>query len=198
MAVKNNDNYHGKREAQVDFSHKILFWAMLGMFFSVIILSLTSCFPNRKFAKAVKTLNEDPEKAAWYCAEKFPVKDTVIYRDSITFDTLYEYNNYYDTTILHDTITKTNTSPAKTIYKTVYKIKEIVRENTAKVQALELSLRNSTNLIIKKDETIEVLRKEANSWKALARKRFWWLLLVIGAAGGWILRKPLLRIIKPI
>ena len=164
----------------------------------VILLVLSSCLPNRKFAKAVKTMNDNPEQAAWYCATKFPVKDTIIYRDSVTYDTIINTNYLFDTTTIHDTTTITNTSPAKTLVKTVYKVKEIVRENTAKVQALEYALSDATKLIAKKDAQVDDCRKESDEWKGLAKKRFWWLLLVIAAVAGWVLRKPLMRIIKPI
>jgi hypothetical protein len=84
------------------------------------------------------------------------------------------------------------------LVKTVYKVKEIVRENTAKVQALEYALSDATKLIAKKDAQVDDCRKESDEWKGLAKKRFWWLLLVIAAVAGWVLRKPLMRIIKPI
>jgi hypothetical protein len=162
----------------------------------MLVLIATSCLPNRKFAKAVKIMNDQPDQAAWYCAVKFPVKDTVIYRDSITYDTIVNTNYFSDTTTIHDTTTIT--SPAKTLVKTVYKVKEIVRENTAKVQALEYALTESTKIISKKDSEVDECREKSNEWEKLAKKRFWWLLLLIAAVAGWVLRKPLMKIIKPI
>lgn len=164
----------------------------------VLVIFFASCTPNRKFAKAVRTMDNDPEQAAWYCATKFPVKDTIIYRDSVTYDTIINDNYIHDTATIHDTTTITKSSPAKTLVKTVYKVKEIVRENTAKVKALEYALSDATKLIAKKDAQVDECQKKSDEWKGLAKKRFWWLLLLIAAVGGWILRKPLIRIIKPI
>jgi hypothetical protein len=163
----------------------------------VILFALSSCLPNRKFAKAVKIMNNDPEQAAWYCAVKFPVKDTIIYRDSVSYDTIYDTNYITDTTTIHDTTTITKTSPAKTIVKTVYQVKEIVRENTAKVTALEMALAKSTELISNKDAEVKECKEESDEWRSLAKKRFWWLLLIIGMIVGWVLRKPIMKLIKP-
>jgi len=191
-----NDDYQGRSNRQIVTSEQISHWAYVGIIIIMLVLIATSCLPNRKFAKAVKIMNDQPDQAAWYCAVKFPVKDTVIYRDSITYDTIVNTNYFSDTTTIHDTTTIT--SPAKTLIKTVYKVKEIVRENTAKVQALEYALTESTKIISKKDSEVDECREKSNEWEKLAKKRFWWLLLLIAAVAGWILRKPLMKIIKPI
>jgi len=191
-----NDDYQGRSNRQIVTSEQISHWTYVGIIIIMLVLIATSCLPNRKFAKAVKIMNDQPDQAAWYCAVKFPVKDTVIYRDSITYDTIVNTNYFSDTTTIHDTTTIT--SPAKTLVKTVYKVKEIVRENTAKVQALEYALTESTKIISKKDSEVDECREKSNEWEKLAKKRFWWLLLLIAAVAGWILRKPLMKIIKPI
>lgn len=196
--IKKIDDNQGRSDKKVKANDEYVFWVILVGGLILISIFATSCLPNRKFAKAVQTMDSDPEKAAWYCATKFPVKDTIIYRDSVTYDTIINDNYIYDTATIHDTTTITNTSPAKTLVKTVYKVKEIVRENTAKVQALEYAMSDATKLIAKKEAQIEELQKSLGEWRGLAKKRFWWLLLVIAAVSGWVLRKPLMRIIKPI
>jgi hypothetical protein len=190
-----NDDNQGRSDQKVKASQDYIFWVIL---IGILLLFVTSCLPNRKFAKAVRTMDSDPEQAAWYCATKFPVKDTIIYRDSVTYDTIINDNYIYDTATIHDTTTITKSSPAKILVKTVYKVKEIVRENTAKVQALEYALSDAAKLIAKKDAQVDECQKESNEWKGLAKKRFWWLLLVIGLVAGWILRKPIMKLIKPI
>lgn len=193
-----NDDNQGRRERQVITNEQISTWAAIGFLLVVMLLIATSCLPNRKFAKAVGVMNDHPDQAAWYCAIKFPVKDTIIYRDSVTYDTIYDTNYFVDTTTIHDTINKIVSSPAKTLVKTIYKVKEIVRENTAKVQALESSLIESTKIISRKDDEVKECQKKSNEWEATAKKRFWWLLLLIAAIAGWVLRKPLMKMIKPI
>ena len=193
-----DDDNQGRKDCQIITSEKISYWAYVGMIIVMLILIATACLPNRKFAKAVKTMNDDPEQAAWYCATKFPVKDTVIYRDSVSYDTIYDTNYFVDTTTVHDTTTITKTSPAKTIVKTVYQVKEIIRENTAKVTALEYALTDATKIISRKDDEIKSCQTKSEEWKGLAKQRFWWLLLLIAAVAGWILRKPLIKLIKPI
>lgn len=193
--IKRFDDNQGRSDEKVRASQEYVFWVIV---VGILLLFITSCLPNRKFAKAVRVMDSDPEQAAWYCATKFPVKDTIIYRDSVTYDTIINDNYIYDTATIHDTTTITKSSPAKTLVKTVYKVKEIVRENTAKVQALEYALSDATKLIAKKDAQVDDCQKESKEWKGLAKKRFWWLLLLISAVAGWVLRKPLIRIIKPI
>ena len=66
------------------------------------------------------------------------------------------------------------------------------------VQALEFALTESRRIISKKDSEVDECREKSNEWEKLAKKRFWWLLLLIAAVAGWVLRKPLMKIIKPI
>ena len=89
----------------------------------------------RKVEKAINTLNNHPDKAASYCSNRFPSKDTIIYRDSLVLDTLYDLTPVeVDTIYKNDTTIVTITSPAKTIVKTITKIKEITKEPTQKIE----------------------------------------------------------------
>jgi hypothetical protein len=196
MSLIKNDDNQGRSDEKVKAADDYMFWVLVFGILSLTIISITSCLPNKKFAKAVQTMNDHPDQAAWYCAVKFPVKDTIIYRDSVTYDTIINTNYFSDTTTIHDTTTIT--SPAKTLVKTIYKVKEIVRENTAKVTALEYALVESTKIISKKEEDLRSCQNKSEEWRGLAKKRFWWLLLLIAAISGWVLRKPLMKIIKPI
>lgn len=105
--------------------------------FLFLLLILASCNPQKKLFKALDELQKHPIESAKYCADKYPVKDTTIYRDSVRFDTLYMGEYVFDTTIVKDTVYITKTVP-KTITKTVTNIKEVYRENTARVEQLKL------------------------------------------------------------
>ncbi len=91
-----NDN-QGRSWEKVRASQEYIFWVMVVGGLLLVVSMATSCLPNRKFAKAVRTMDSDPEQAAWYCAIKFPVKDTIIYRDSVTYDTIINENYIHDT-----------------------------------------------------------------------------------------------------
>ena len=116
--------------------------------------AITSCNPQRKINKAKSLLNEHPDEAAKYCAEKFPVKDSVYVRDSIHFDTLYLENEAepivsYET--IRDTVYKTVKMPGTTYFvtKTVTKDSIVIRRDIAK----ETSLQNQVNdlIVVNKD-----------------------------------------------
>lgn len=107
-----------------------------------IILTLCSCNAERK---ALDYAKSHPEKFAEFCADEFPVKDSVIVRDSISFDTLYSENEVYirDTSYIEKegrTITiykEKRCPPTKTITKTVRHDSLVIRRDTAKETALQ-------------------------------------------------------------
>ncbi len=150
--------------------------------------------------KAINTFNKHPELSSLYCAEKYPVKDTVIIRkDSVSFDTLVLENMVIDTihSVYNDTVfqTVTKTLPAKTITKTVTQVKEVVRENTARVKQLELSgvaLQQENSELQEDNEAkavkISALKKERNKWRL-----YFFILLIVSIA--WNFRKLIFKII---
>jgi len=150
--------------------------------------------------KAINTFNKNIGLAAEYCANKFPVKDTVIIRkDSISFDTLVLENMVIDTihSVYNDTVfqTVTKTLPAKTITKTVTQVKEVVRENTARVKQLELSgiACQQENSELREDNEakavkISSLKKERNKWRL-----YFFILLFVSI--GWQTKKLWLKFI---
>ena len=96
--------------------------------FLFLLLILASCNPQKKLFKAISELQKHPIESAKYCADKYPVKDTTIYRDSVKFDTLYMGEYVFDTTVVKDTVYITKTVP-KTITKTLTYTKEIQKES---------------------------------------------------------------------
>lgn len=161
----------------------------------VCVFVFVGCNPSRKIEKAINTLNNHPDKAASYCSNKYPTKDTVIYRDSLVLDTLYDLTPVQiDTIFKADTTIITVTSPAKTIVKTITKVKEITKEPTQKIEEqrqLYLACESRYQKLFVSWQESEKQRKD---WK----ERFFWLLLVLAALLGYALRKPIMKLVSGI
>lgn len=150
----------------------------------LLILLFCGCFSERKankqFAKAVVAF---PKIGAEFCANEFPVKDSIIKDTVLTTDTiLIQGGVIEDTVIVNDTvrITIVKTLPAKVITNTVHIRDTIIRENTAALKSCEIDKSKTIDLLVKKTD-------EANKYKGQARTRGWWLwgliaflILVIG------------------
>lgn len=172
------------------------------MKYIIIILLLTSCVSSKKVHKY---LDKHPEEAAQFCAEAFPVKDTVIVRDSIRFDTLYletEPEIIRDSFWLKgDTIIRQvtkNCPPHQVVTKTVTKDSLIIRRDRAyeTVQANEIT-RLLKEMQKKNGEIVELEGK----LKAKTKKMWLFLFIAIGL-GIWNFRKQILsllaRLIVPV
>lgn len=159
------------------------------------VFAFIGCNPARKVERAINTLNNNPDKAAQFCANKYPTKDTIIYRDSLVLDTLYDLTPVeVDTIYKSDTTIVTITSPAKTIVKTITKIKEITKEPTQKIEEqrqLYLACESRYQKLFVSWEQSEKQRKD---W----RERFFWILLVLAALLGYALRKPIMKLVSGI
>jgi hypothetical protein len=146
---------------------------------------LTSCnAPER----AMRVLGRYPLEAAQFCSLQFPVNDTIIYKDSVAYDTVYAVNLVQiDTIYKKDTTIITVSSPAKTITKRVYITKEVIKEPTQKIEEqrqLYLSCEARYQRLYLKWEQSEEQKKD---W----RSRFWWVLFVaIGAVIGYFTKQP--------
>jgi hypothetical protein len=155
------------------------------------LLLLTACSQERKVQRAIDVLSQEPSAASVFCSNKFPSKDTTIYKDSIVFlDTLYQISPA-DTVLREDTVVITKTSPTKTITKTIVQTKEIIRQPTEKIEEqrqLYLGCEKRYQTLYLKWEDAEKQRK---TWK----ERFFWLLLLAAALLGFTFRKPLLKLI---
>lgn len=158
-------------------------------FLFLIFVFLIGCSSEKQIQRAKNRLSANPLEAASFCAQ-FPIKETIIYRDSVTsLDTIYLELTRTDTIVDSDTVRITTTSPAQVITKTLTKYKEVQIENTAKVeQQRQLLIRceGRYDALQKKFEKSEEQRK---AW----RKRFYWIIFVIlGFAVGYVLKQPTL------
>lgn len=157
----------------------------------VCVFILLGCSESRKITKAILTLDEHPEVAARYCGNKFPMKDTVIYRDSVKYDTIFSLTPVQiDTVLREDTVVITKTSPS--IIKTITKYKEVIKQPTEKIEeqrALYLDCEGRYRGLFAKYENTDAERKQ---WK----ERFWWILIVAAALAGYIVRKPVMKLVS--
>lgn len=164
------------------------FFVILGyILFVYFIFGLFGCYTERKaknqFAKAAVAY---PKIPAEYCANEFPVKDSLITDTLRTSDTILIQGGIKEDTIImrvNDTvrITIIRELPGKVITNTIHIRDTIIRENTALLAACNIDKSSLTDLLTKQTAQTE-------KYKGQARKRGWWMwgliafiALVIGA-----------------
>ena len=158
-------------------------------FLFLIFVFLIGCSNEKQIQRAKNRLSANPLEAAAFCSASFPNKETIIYRDSLTLDTIYlELERVY-TLIENDTVRIITTSPAKVITKTLVKYKEVQIENTAKIE-------EQRQLLIKCEGRYDALQKKfekSEEQRKAWRKKFYWIIFVIlGFAVGYVLKQPAL------
>ena len=117
------------------------------MKYLILLILFCSCMTEKKAVKKLALINaKHPIVVAKACSEKFPNKESIEVRETITHDTLYSIDTFYKYTIINgDTIRIAVPYPVqKTIIKTIQKDSIVRVENTAKVFVLEKQL-NSCN-----------------------------------------------------
>ena len=159
-------------------------------FLFLIFVFLIGCSSEKQIQRAKNRLSANPLEAASFCANRFPNKETIIYRDSLTLDTIYLELTRTDTIVENDTVRITTTSPAKVITKTLVKYKEVQIESGA------AKLEEQRQLLIKCEGRYDALQKrfeKSEEQRKTWRKRFYWIVFVIlGFAVGYILKQPTL------
>ena len=124
------------------------------------------------------------------CADRFPSRDSIVYRDSVRIDTAYEGEYIFDTIRTLDTIYITKTVP---VTKTIVKWKTSFRERTDKIEAISLQLEACNQDFSEMALTMVETKKELDRYKKDAKTYFWWLLIVIALSIGWTFRKFIAR-----
>lgn len=148
----------------------ILFFILMFIMAFAIVVGATGCYGEKKarqqFAKAAVAY---PEIPAEYCANEFPVKDSVI-RDTTTISDTLIVTGLSDTVFIQDFDTVrmiiTKTLPGKIITNTVHITDTIIRENTASVKACEIDKSKLTGLLEKKTG-------ESDRWQGKYKKTSW-------------------------
>lgn len=162
----------------------------------LLIITLTILFAGcATQRKAEKFYKKHPVELAKKCATEFPVRDSLIKGDTIiNYDTLWGLEYRVDTLISEPQIiteTKTVTVP-KLVTKYVTVRDTIVRENTAKVAALNYANRELSELNAKTSQKLVQVSAERDTFKHernKARLINWILYVVIGLSIGYGIKR---------
>lgn len=155
----------------------------------IIGLALLSCNAEKQLQKAETKLSQ-AGRLAKICADRFPSRDSIVYRDSVRIDTAYEGEYIFDTIRTLDTIYITKTVP---VTKTIVKWKTAFRERTDKIEAISLQLEACNNDFSEMALNMVETQKELDRYKRDSKTYFWWLLIVIALSIGWTFRKFIAR-----
>lgn len=148
----------------------------------VLTAVFTRCSPVKK---AIETFDKHPDAAAEYCADRFPVKDSLIKGDTVTtIDTSYEMLFITDTVRTLDTVRITITKPV-TVTKTRIITDTVIRENTARVTALNNQVEACQVTVNDRDARITRLQADYDGMKAKRNKWRLWLWIAVGAVGAY-------------
>ena len=156
---------------------------MIRQFGSLVVVVLTLCVLNSCTTqrKAEKFYKKHPVELAKVCAEKYPVKDSIIKGDSvIVYDTLWGLETIIDTLKAEPiVITKTvEKQVPKLVTKVVTLHDTIVRENTAKVYVLNSQIAKLE--LDKKELTVNLqLANEATKHATSQKNKYLWLLIAM-------------------
>jgi hypothetical protein len=155
----------------------------------ILGLALLSCNAEKQLQKAETRLSQAGRLAS-ICADRFPSRDSIIVKDSVTTDTLLLGEYIFDTIRVNDTIVITKKVPVvKTMYKILYKFKE----RTDKIEAVQLQLEACNNEFAEMSLGMLETQKALDQAKKDAKFYFWWLWVVIVVSLGWTFRKLIAR-----
>jgi hypothetical protein len=147
------------------------------------------CASERQLQKAETKLAQSG-RLPKICADRFPSRDSIVYRDSVRIDTAFEGEYIFDTIRTLDTIYITKTVP---VIKTIVKWKTAFRERTDKIEAIGLQLEACNQDFSQMALTMVENQKELDRYKRDAKTYFWWLWIVIVLSIGWTFRKFIFR-----
>jgi hypothetical protein len=120
---------------------------------------LASCMTEKQSVKKLAIIQSKyPELIAQNCADKFPIKETIEVRETITHDTLKSTDTLIKDTVINNEIIRYVYLPGQTITKTIKKDSVIRLENTAKLFVLEGKLKAANEVIIKQKQLIVIGR----------------------------------------
>ena len=120
---------------------------------------LASCMTEKQSVKKLAIIQSKyPELIAQNCADKFPIKESIEVRETITHDTLRATDTLIKDSIINNELIRYVYLPGQTITKTIKKDSVIRLENTAKLFVLESKLKAANEVIIKQKQLITIGR----------------------------------------
>lgn len=159
---------------------------------SILAVSFFSCLTPQKAVGYLKKKH----LLADTCAANFPVKDSLITRDSISYDTLIVGEPFYifDTVEVGGVpiIIKEKCPPSQIITRTVYKDTTVWKKDMAQITALEGVVKKLQSQVDKKTGENTVMKEKVKG----KNKIILWLVIALIVLMIWILRKPVMSIIK--
>lgn len=172
-----------------------LSWVLIAAFLLYVVAVFSSCTTAKK---ATAYLDKHEDIAAPYCANKYPVRESVTIKDSLHTDTAYfEVPAYLFDTIYVEgqpTFIKQQCPPSKTITQTKFQSIERVRVDSARVKALEIrdaqwqeAAKKTVTALIEKDSEAKAIKESRNKWRL-------WCLLTWSLCAGYAVSKLRKRI----
>ena len=124
-----------------------------------LLLLFASCMTEKQSVKKLAIINSKyPELIAQNCSDKFPIKETIEVRETITHDTLKSTDTLIKDTVINNEVIRYIYLPGQTITKTIKKDSVIRLENTAKLFILEGKIKAANEQIIKQKQLIAIGR----------------------------------------
>lgn len=125
----------------------------------LLTILFASCMTEKQSVKKLAIINSKyPELIAQNCSDKFPIRESVEVRETITHDTLKSTDTLIKDTVINNEIIRYIYLPGQTITKTIKKDSVIRLENTAKLFVLEGKLKAANEQIIKQKQLIVIGR----------------------------------------
>lgn len=125
----------------------------------LLTILFASCMTEKQSVKKLAIINSKyPELIAQNCSDKFPIKETIEVRETITHDTLKSTDTLIKDSIINNELVRYVYLPGQTITKTIKKDSVIRLENTAKLFVLESKLKAANEQIIKQKQLIVIGR----------------------------------------
>ena len=125
----------------------------------LLTILFASCMTEKQSVKKLAIINSKyPELIAQNCSDKFPIRETIEVRETITHDTLKSTDTLIKDTVINNEIIRYIYLPGQTITKTIKKDSVIRLENTAKLFILEGKLKAANEQIIKQKQMSTICR----------------------------------------
>jgi hypothetical protein len=178
-----------------DFINDNIILIVTALMIVVACIALSSCNPVKKVLKDENKMREVWEKGvlkSWCANDSVYVSDT-----TILLDTLNVIETNTDTVTINDTVRITKTE-LKYITKTVTIRDTTIVTDRSKENLLQKEVSKLLDVQIKLKQDIVKLEAEKKAAKKSKNKAWTFFWIVLAASLGWFLRKPIMKLIKPL